>query len=1098
LTLPTGRGYRPGMRAFVGREAELAELRARLEATLAGSGAAVLLAGEPGIGKTRLALELAREAESRGVGVLRATSFEGAGSPPYWPWVQVLRRAQQLESTGRDGERAFELRDLLLDLPGDEGVEPEIARFRLCDAMADVLRAHWTRRPLLLILEDLQWADESSLLVLRLLLRDVRLTRMLVLGTYRDVEARATDGTSVLATLAADARTIQLRGLDVPAVAQLVAHYAQREASDAVARAVHTATGGNPLFVDELVHSLLAEGCLDDAAASSRLPLPQRVRAVIRRRLDHLPGACRRVLTVAAVVGREFDRPLLARLCGIASKALLATIGEACAVGMVVETGGRLAFAHDVFREVLYDDLGLEQRRRLHGEVAAALEALHAADVELHLGELAHHFLHADPGDARAVDYAVRAAERAARQLGFGEAVRWCELGLQGLIAAGSTDGRRRCNLLLALGANRWKAGQIDRAREAYEEAAVLADGLGLPDALARAALGYGGQDLSYDRANEEPRLVQLLERALAVTPPDDGPLRASLLARLAAALAFSAERERGEALAGEAVRMARRVDDTPTLHFVLCCALCATWGPDNLAARLAESAEIVRLSLALGSAGTNEINVSRIAHLEEAGDPAGAELEAESYRRRMRVRGGGVTTWILEVRRAMTALTQGRLGEVEALALRALRVGQEAGNHNAAQYFGAQLIALRREQGRLVEVVDGIGGFAAENPALPVWGAALAWVLGELDREDDARRELDRLAAADFADIPRDMYWLACQWLLAEVVARLGDRRRAERLYADLLPYRDRCATVPMTFNGGSVERALGLLAGVLDRYDEAAAHFEAAIMVNRRIGARPWVAHAEHEYARLRLARGSAADRAHAAELLGRAVESARALGMAALVGRAGLLLASIQASAEGKDEAVFRHEGEYWTIGCDGSTARVRDARGLQLIMLLLSSPGRDIPAARLAVWPEPPSRGADGLGLAGDLRIGPRHLADDGADLDARARAEYRVRLDALLDEAEEAERFNDVLRASRARDEIAALAEQLGESIALHARQRNLDLERARLAVTKAIRYAIRKVERAHPAFGRLLSAGVKTGTSCRWEPDPRRPLRWTF
>ena len=1092
------------MSLFVGRERELAELRSGLDAALAGSGSFILLSGEPGIGKTRLAHEIGREAVERGARVLRGGSFEGGGAPPYWPWIQVLRSCSARPPSGAHraatapshGQRfSIELRDLLPELPAAEGLEPDLARFRLFDSVVRVLQAHSKIEPLLVLLDDLQWADESSLLLLQLLVRDLSGARMLVLGAYRDVDAHHSPEVGrCIATLTCDARTLVLGGLTHAEVAALIEDRTHRPAAERVVSAAHGATGGNPLFVDELVRSLGAEGRLDDATFSAPLPLPERVRAVIRRRMDHLSEACRRVLVVAAVIGREFDLARLAQVCATRGDRPPEAIDEAREARIVSQTAGRFAFAHDLFREALYDDLAGEERRSLHAAIGAALEQLYAGDIELHLAELAHHFLHAAPGSDVAIRYCVRAAERAVGQLAFAEAVGHYEAALQGL-SVSSPNPARRSEVLLSLGETLWKMGEFDRGRQVYQEAAELAQALALPEALARAALGFGGQDLSYDRANEEPQLVRLLEQALAAIGPADSRLRASLMARLGAALAFSPDRERGEALTRDALTIARRLGDKPTLHFVLCCYVCTTWGPDNLEERLALSSEIARLSIEIGAAGVAEINVSRIAHLDEAGDNAGAEREADSYRRRTAVAGRPVTTWILAVRRAMTALVEGRCEEVEPLAAQALQVGQGAQNRNAPQYFGAQLIALRREQGRLAEMVGAIEEFAAENPALPIWRAALAWVHAEIERTAEAQRELDQLGAADFRDIPRDMYWLACLWILAETAARLGDRRHAETLYAMLRPYSGRCAIVPMAFNGGSLERSLGRLAGTAARYDEAVEHFEAAIAANERIGARPWVAHAEHEYARVLLARGSAADRARAIDLLGRSVTAARALGMTALLARAEPLRSELAAVPD--NEAVLRREGEYWTVGYEGSTTRVRDARGLRLISLLLCSPGRDIPATHLAVWPASPAvPRTDGRGVATDLGLRSMGFADDSAAPDARARAEYRARLAALRDEADEADRFNNPLRASRAREEMAAIAEHLGAQVSMHARQRKVDAERARLAVTKAIRYAIRKVERAHPSLGRILAATVKTGTSCRYEPDPRCPLRW--
>jgi hypothetical protein len=291
-----------------------------------------------------------------------------------------------------------------------------------------------------------------------------------------------------------------------------------------------------------------------------------------------------------------------------------------------------------------------------------------------------------------------------------------------------------------------------------------------------------------------------------------------------------------------------------------------------------------------------------------------------------------------------------------------------------------------------------------------------------------------------------------------------------------------------------GSAERSLGLLAATASRYDEAARHFEAAIAENTRIGAAPWVAHAQHDYARALLARGRADDRLRAGELLRRAGESARTHGMTELLARVEPLLAGVAPDLPPDNAAVLRREGEYWTIAYEGTSARVRDARGLRLIALLLASPGRELSALELAAWPAPPP--APGTSSSVAPEEGLRVAGADDVVLDPQARAEYRAHLARLRAEAAEAERFNDVFRATKAREEIALVTEHLVAAARSGNRRRSAASERARLSITKAIRYAIGKVERVHPALARLLAITVKTGSSCRYDPDPARPVRW--
>jgi hypothetical protein len=257
--------------------------------------------------------------------------------------------------------------------------------------------------------------------------------------------------------------------------------------------------------------------------------------------------------------------------------------------------------------------------------------------------------------------------------------------------------------------------------------------------------------------------------------------------------------------------------------------------------------------------------------------------------------------------------------------------------------------------------------------------------------------------------------------------------------------------------------------------------------------------VAHTEHEYARMLLARGRESDRADAIARLGRAEASARALGMVSLGARIGRLLADLPApSRDAGEEAVLRQEGEYWTLAWRDVNVRLRDARGLRLIALLLASPGRDFHAVELAAWPGPPPAPSDVMGAVHDAGLRTGALGGDDSTSDAEALRQYRARLLELQEEVDEAERFNDPYRAAQAREEIARIAEVVASGSRTRFRKSAAHVERARLSVTKAIRYALRKIERADPSLGDLLGSTLKTGTACRYQPDPLTPVRWVL
>ena len=412
--------------AFVGREAELQEVQRGLADALAGRGRLVLISGEPGIGKSRLADELLRDARGRGMEVLVGRCWEAGGAPAFWPWVQALRVAigerdpdrlrRQLGQGASDLAELFpELRQLFPDLPAPFPLESEGARFRLFEAIATFIHNAASNRPLVIVLDDLHAADEPSLLLLEFLARELDRSRLLVVGAYRNVDPVLGDPlVRMLSGVAREptTRRIALTGLAEKAVSEYVSIASGSEADAATAAAIHAETEGNPLFVSELVRLLAAEGRL--GLPNTPLGIPTTVREVISSRLQRLSEPCREAVTVASVLGREFAFDALGEVSGLSRDDLLDALDEALAervIGEVSGTAGTLRFAHVLIRDALYDGLTMAQRLRLHRRAGDALETLYSGNLEPHLAELAHHFLAAAPAGAaqQAIDYARRA-----------------------------------------------------------------------------------------------------------------------------------------------------------------------------------------------------------------------------------------------------------------------------------------------------------------------------------------------------------------------------------------------------------------------------------------------------------------------------------------------------------------------------------------------------------------------------------------------------------------------------------------------------------------------------------------------------------------
>jgi predicted ATPase len=495
---------------FVGRQPELDRLDAALEDTLAGQGRLVLVAGEAGIGKTRIAEQLVAHARARAARGVWGRCFEGEGAPAYWPWIQMLRAYTATRPTaalrGELGPGATEVAQLLPevaevvpDLEPPPSLDPETARFRLFDAVASFLRRAARETSLVMILDDLHWADRSSLLLLEHVARVLAESRVLLVGTYRDVEVyRHHPLSDTLAELIRQPVTsrLALHGLSEAEVARCIAAVSGTEPAPEVVAAVHSQSEGNPFFVGEIARLLVSEHRL---GANSRLELtiPEGVREVIDRRLNRLTESCNRLLAVAAVEGRDFDLNVVSEAAGLPASDVLEILDEAVDAHLVTETGhgpGRYRFAHALVREVVYTGLRATERARLHHGVGEAIERHQQAETDARLAELAHHFLQcATIGDAdKAVEYASRAGRLALDMLAYEQAAGHLEGALRALTFAHQDDGYRRGELLLVLGEAQRAAGDLAPARASYEQAATVAKRIGAAELLARAALGLG------------------------------------------------------------------------------------------------------------------------------------------------------------------------------------------------------------------------------------------------------------------------------------------------------------------------------------------------------------------------------------------------------------------------------------------------------------------------------------------------------------------------------------------------------------------------------------------------------------------------------
>ena len=885
---PDGQGFfatRSGA-AFVGRRGELERLRQHFELAVQGGGRLVLLEGEPGIGKTRLALQFMEACEADGALALYGRC-DAETLVPYQPFVEALRR---YVARAPEAVRTWspELARVVPEVAAGGELPPAPAegedRYRLFDAVAEVLREIAGAQPVVLVLDDLHWADTPTLLMLRQMVRSADESPLLVVASFRDTE-RPTALVDMLVQLRRESffERIELRGLDEADAEHLIGEFGPGEMPAHVNRALWEETKGNPFFLEEMVRHLGARAPAPEGnGAPWPLELPEGIREVIGRRLATLSERTSQVLTTAAVMGREFRVEVLEALGGHDEDELDDVVDEGVAAHVIAEVPGvygRCSFTHSLIRQTLYDGLTATRRARLHLRVGEALEQLAGSAAEPPLAELAHHFSLAPParGAPRAVEYAERAARRAAEVLAYEEAARLYEVALAALAAAG-LDGEHRCALLLACGDAQTKSGAAADARATFRQAADSARGLGSARLLALAALGYGSAGQMAGGVHEEAG-VRLLDEALEAVGDGDDSLRARLLARLAIELSFSDERERRAQLSGEAVEIARRVGDTSGLGFALVARHWSLWGPQNVEERLQAANDLLGLGQESGDERlTMQGHRWRMIDLLELGEIDAVDVEIDAYARIAAGRRRVADALYIHIYRAMRCLLAGDFDRADEESREALRLGERVQDPNAGSATLLQAFVLRRERGGLERIEGAIRHYAESYATIPGWYCVQSLLHAESGRSAEARATVDSFASDGFRGLPLDGIWLGAIAHLAETTAVLGDATHAEALYGLLEPYADRNVAIGWASTAyGSASRHLGLLAGVLGRREQAVAHFEDALAMNERMRARPWVARTQVELARV-LPR----DDERAGELLAAGGAEAERLGM------------------------------------------------------------------------------------------------------------------------------------------------------------------------------------------------------------------------
>ncbi len=899
-------------RIFVGRDAEVERVGLLWKEALAGERRVALLGGEPGVGKTRLAAQVAVQVHDEGGVVLVGRCDEDLGVP-YQPFVEALRHyvdhtspADLKDRLGRYGGELVrlmpELADRVPDLPPALQSDPETERYRLFDAVGAWLATASADQPVLLVVDDLHWAAKPTLLLLRHVLRFSEPLRLLIVGTYRDTElGRRHPLTELLADLRRQGgvERVSLSGLDAGGVTRFVEAMAGHElaAEDEVfARAIYAETEGNPFFVGEVLRHLSETGAVArrqgrwvTTAAIEELGIPEGIRDVVGRRLSRLSDEANEVLAVAAVIGADIELAVLSQAGGFSPDRAMAVLDEAVAARLVsekAESAGEYRFAHALVRATLYDELSAARRVALHGQAAEAIESVHTTRLQDHLPALAHHYAQAavpaaDP--AKAVDYARQAGDAALAQLAHDDAVRYYRQALDLLrFSRAPEDDPEHIDLLIALGEAQRRAGH-PAYRETLLDAAGRARQRRDADALARAALANCRVSLTSSAARIDTERIEALEAALQLVGEADSRTRARLLAHIALEQAWTGDRAELARITGEAINMARRLADAGTLADVLLSSFYTIWSPATVQQRLDHADELLALAEQLAD---QRIAVHAYYHRArvaiELGDLSEVRRCAERQTLLAADIGEPTLRWMAAVTAAGVPQAAGQMAATEKMALAALALAQDV-QPDAQTFYAAQIFFVRYEEGRLAELLPTITEYA-DDPGFeaPFVQPMAAFMFCELERLEECRRYYTRVADDRFASLRFDHLWLMALAFCAEVAVRLGDKESAAVLSDLLAPYSDRVVAVHC-WSLNCVSHFLGLLATGLGRFDEAEAHFQATADKQLRMGTPAWLARTRYEWARMLMSRRASGDMEQARELLGQTLATARDLGLA-----------------------------------------------------------------------------------------------------------------------------------------------------------------------------------------------------------------------
>ena len=905
--LPARLALKPEV-GVIGRSEELEILDAAFKRVSAGDGReVVLIAGEAGMGKTTIASEFARGAHGQGATVLFGHCQEETGAP-YQPFREAIGHyvthapdavlTRHVEFSGPHlGLMIRALGSRLGFTPSSTTADPEAERYLVFAAAVDLLMRASEDQALVIVLDDLQWADKQSLQLLRHVVASIEPLRVLIVVTYRSTDLAQSDPlVEILAALRREpgVSRIDLKGLGDADLVTFLERSKGAELGEAdlsLARALYRETDGNPFFVTEVLHHLADTGQLGNGmpdvvsvehGAQSWL-LPDSVREVVSARVGRLGDPAKQVLAVAAVIGRDFDVEVLAAVANRSEDELLDVLDAAHATALVREVSdvpGHYVFTHALIRRTLYDELGVTRRARVHREIAETLEGMRQVPSAAAVRDLAYHwFCATQPVDvSKAIEYSRRAAQAALEALAPDEALRYYGQALQLHAQLAQPDPLLGVDLRIGWGTAQRQVG-AGEYRTTLLEAADEAERLGATDRVVAAALANSRGFFSAVGGVDHERIGQL-ERALAALGAERGPTRARLLALLAQELAPAGELERRLALSEEAVEIARGLGDPQVLVEVLNLRFNAILGPEMLQERLNTVREasalaedlpdpVVRLFASMFTVFANL----------DAGDRREIDRASEAAISLADQIGQPTLRWISTWTRVLRSWLNGELEAAETQINDAFALGFESEQPDATVVPGVLLMFLRWAQGRAEEIEPVLTQMLADDVQLPGLKAGLATMHCENGNLDEARAVTNGEVEGGFASLDDDPYQLNSIVLWCHCIADLRHQEAAGVLLPRLAPHRNNVGAASVV-TGGTVATAMGQLQSVLGQPADAVASFRAGLDASERLGAPFLVAITRYWWARCLLEAGDDM-LGEAAEHLAAALTLARAHG-------------------------------------------------------------------------------------------------------------------------------------------------------------------------------------------------------------------------